>query len=199
MARPLRAHPVATSCRARALEPPRAALLSRRRRRRWTGRYRIWHAYKRSSSVWSGGLRGPGVFSFTELCAFLRICRRWLERWKTDGREASTDLTPPDAVRTGDFRSHQTPDVARVIVRAAGRPPKPGPDLTERERVVPVWMAEGPNKAPIAGRLDVSPSAEHRPERRGSQTHDASNTPRPHPSAGECLSPPLGGGTDWLR
>ena len=100
---------------------------------------------------------------------------------------------PPDAVRTADFRSHQTPDVARVIVRAAG------PDLTERERVVPVWMAEGPNKAPIAGRLDVSPSAEHRPERRGSQTHDASNTPRPHPSAGECLSPPLGGGTDWLR
>jgi NarL family two-component system response regulator LiaR len=55
-------------------------------------------------------------------------------------------------------RATLSPDVAQVIVRAAGQPPKPGLDLTDRERTVLALMVEGLNNTQIAGRLTVSPS-----------------------------------------
>ncbi|MGD0574015.1 MAG: response regulator transcription factor [Anaerolineales bacterium] len=55
-------------------------------------------------------------------------------------------------------RATLSPDVAQVIVHAAGQSPKPGLDLTERERVVLALMVEGLNNTQIAGRLTVSPS-----------------------------------------
>ncbi len=55
-------------------------------------------------------------------------------------------------------RATLSPDVAEVIVQAAGQPPKPGLDLTEREREVLALMIEGLNNTQIAGRLEVSPS-----------------------------------------
>jgi NarL family two-component system response regulator LiaR len=51
-----------------------------------------------------------------------------------------------------------SPDVAQVIVDAAGQLPKPGIDLTDRERVVLALMVEGLNNTQIAVRLSVSPS-----------------------------------------
>jgi NarL family two-component system response regulator LiaR len=51
-----------------------------------------------------------------------------------------------------------SPEVAEVIVQAAGQPPKPGLDLTERERAVLALMIEGLNNTQIAGKLGVSPS-----------------------------------------
>lgn len=55
-------------------------------------------------------------------------------------------------------RTTLSPDVAQVIVNAASQPPKPGLDLTLREREVLVLMVEGLNNTQIAGRLTVSPS-----------------------------------------
>ena len=55
-------------------------------------------------------------------------------------------------------RATLSPDVAQVIVHTAGQPPKPGLDLTERERAVLALMVEGLNNTQIAGRLTVSPS-----------------------------------------
>jgi two-component system, NarL family, response regulator LiaR len=55
-------------------------------------------------------------------------------------------------------RSTLSPDVAEVIVQAASQPPKPGFDLTERERAVLALMVEGLNNTQIAERLTVSPS-----------------------------------------
>lgn len=51
-----------------------------------------------------------------------------------------------------------SPDVAQVIVHAAGQSRVPGFELTERERVVLTLMAEGMTNSQIAGRLIVSPS-----------------------------------------
>jgi len=63
------------------------------------------------------------------------------------------------AIRAADGgRSTLSPDVAQVIVHAAGQPPKPGLDLTDRERTVLALMVEGLNNTQIAGRLTVSPS-----------------------------------------
>jgi NarL family two-component system response regulator LiaR len=55
-------------------------------------------------------------------------------------------------------RATLSPEVAGVIVHAAGQPPKPGLDLTERERAVLALMVEGLNNTQIAGKLGVSPS-----------------------------------------
>ncbi|OGO07448.1 MAG: DNA-binding response regulator [Chloroflexi bacterium RBG_13_60_9] len=55
-------------------------------------------------------------------------------------------------------RTTLSPDVAEVIVHAAGKPPKPGLDLTERERAVLAQMVEGLNNTQIAANLGVSPS-----------------------------------------
>lgn len=55
-------------------------------------------------------------------------------------------------------RATLSPDVAQVIVHAARQPPKPGLDLTERERVVLALLVEGLNNTQIAGRLSVSRS-----------------------------------------
>ena len=55
-------------------------------------------------------------------------------------------------------RATLSPDVAEVVVHAAGQPPKPGLDLTEREREVLALMIEGLNNTLIAGKLNVSPS-----------------------------------------
>ena len=55
-------------------------------------------------------------------------------------------------------RATLSPDVAQAIVHAAGQPPRPGLDLTERERAVLALMVEGLNNTQIAVRLTVSPS-----------------------------------------
>ena len=55
-------------------------------------------------------------------------------------------------------RATLSPDVAQVLVHAASQPPKPGLDLTERERAVLTLMVEGLNNTQIAERLTVSPS-----------------------------------------
>jgi NarL family two-component system response regulator LiaR len=55
-------------------------------------------------------------------------------------------------------RASLSPDVAQVLVHAAGQPPLPGLDLTERERAVLALMVEGLNNTQIAQRLTVSPS-----------------------------------------
>ena len=55
-------------------------------------------------------------------------------------------------------RATLSPDVAEVIVQAAGQPPKPGLDLTERELAVLALMVEGLNNTQIAKKLTVSPS-----------------------------------------
>jgi NarL family two-component system response regulator LiaR len=55
-------------------------------------------------------------------------------------------------------RSTLSPEAAQALVHATGQPPKPGLDLTERERAVLLLMVEGLNNTQIAGRLTVSPS-----------------------------------------
>jgi NarL family two-component system response regulator LiaR len=55
-------------------------------------------------------------------------------------------------------RATLSADVTEVMVHAAGQPPKPGLDLTERERAVLALMVEGLNNSQIAGKLGVSPS-----------------------------------------
>jgi NarL family two-component system response regulator LiaR len=55
-------------------------------------------------------------------------------------------------------RATLSPDVTQAMVNAAGQPPKPGLDLTERECEVLSLMVEGLNNTQIAGRLTVSPS-----------------------------------------
>jgi len=55
-------------------------------------------------------------------------------------------------------RATLSPDVTQVLVHAAGQPPKPGLDLTERERTVLLLMVEGLNNTQIAEKLTVSPS-----------------------------------------
>jgi NarL family two-component system response regulator LiaR len=55
-------------------------------------------------------------------------------------------------------RTTLSPGVAEAMVHAAGQPPKPGLDLTERERMVLALMVEGLNNTQIAEKLGVSPS-----------------------------------------
>jgi NarL family two-component system response regulator LiaR len=55
-------------------------------------------------------------------------------------------------------RATLSPDVAQVIVSASRQPPKPGLDLTKRERAVLALLVEGLNNTQIAAKLTVSPS-----------------------------------------
>jgi NarL family two-component system response regulator LiaR len=55
-------------------------------------------------------------------------------------------------------RATLSPEAAQVLVHAAGQPPAPKYDLTEREQTVLRLMIEGLNNTQIAGRLTVSPS-----------------------------------------
>ena len=55
-------------------------------------------------------------------------------------------------------RTTLSQEAAQSLVQDANQPPKPGMDLTEREREVLALMIEGLNNTQIAGRLTVSPS-----------------------------------------
>ena len=72
------------------------------------------------------------------------------------------DVSADDLVRA--IRAAQagrvtlSPEAAQALVETANQPPKPGLDLTEREREVLALMVEGLNNTQIAGRLTVSPS-----------------------------------------
>jgi two-component system, NarL family, response regulator LiaR len=55
-------------------------------------------------------------------------------------------------------RGALSPEIGQILVQAANHPPKPGHDLTPRERDVLVLMVEGLNNRQIAGQLNVSPS-----------------------------------------
>jgi len=55
-------------------------------------------------------------------------------------------------------RATLSPEAAQALVETANQPPRPGLDLTEREREVLALMIEGLNNTQIAGRLTVSPS-----------------------------------------
>ncbi|HSM72675.1 MAG TPA: response regulator transcription factor, partial [Anaerolineales bacterium] len=55
-------------------------------------------------------------------------------------------------------RATLSPEAAQSLVETANLPPKPGQDLTEREREVLALMIEGLNNVQIAGKLTVSPS-----------------------------------------
>lgn len=55
-------------------------------------------------------------------------------------------------------RATLSPEAAQALVHAAGQPPVPEYDLTEREQTVLGLMVEGLNNTQIAGRLTVSPS-----------------------------------------
>lgn len=55
-------------------------------------------------------------------------------------------------------RATLSPEAAQALVHAASRPPAPGFDLTERERIILALLVEGLNNTQIAGRLTISPS-----------------------------------------
>ncbi len=55
-------------------------------------------------------------------------------------------------------RATLSQEAAQALVNAAGQPPAPGYNLTERERAVLSLIVEGLNNTQIAGRLVVSPS-----------------------------------------
>ncbi|MBN1263922.1 MAG: response regulator transcription factor [Anaerolineales bacterium] len=55
-------------------------------------------------------------------------------------------------------RGSLSPEIGQALVQAANQPPKPGQNLTPREREVLILMVEGLNNRQIAGQLSVSPS-----------------------------------------
>ena len=60
------------------------------------------------------------------------------------------------AARAG--RATLSPEAAQALVETSNLPPKPGLDLTEREREVLALIIEGLNNTQIAGKLNVSQS-----------------------------------------
>jgi len=73
-------------------------------------------------------------------------------------KDVSAD-TLAQAIRAAHAgRATLSPGAAQALVQAATQPPRPGHDLTERERDVLVLLVEGLNNTQIAEKLVVSPS-----------------------------------------
>jgi NarL family two-component system response regulator LiaR len=73
-------------------------------------------------------------------------------------KDVSADVLA-EAIRAAHAgRATLSPEAAQALVQAAAQPPRPGHDLTKRERDVLALLVEGLNNTQIAGRLGVSPS-----------------------------------------
>jgi NarL family two-component system response regulator LiaR len=73
-------------------------------------------------------------------------------------KDVSADVLAGAIRAAHSGRATLSPQAAQALVETTSQTPRPGLDLTEREREVLALMVEGLNNTQIAGRLVVSPS-----------------------------------------